>query len=378
MIYEIIKDTKKYPNMEEQIKDLIESKRDIYIFGGITKGKRGGSLGSFVRMSLEKQNIDFKGYLAHTKFIQDSIFQNKPVYALESHNIANPQDVSVIIGIEYFSFAKEELQKYGFKHFYFFDACSENFCEQFDLEYIKKHDTEFTKAYNIFSEQRSKETFIGYLKAKIFCNFNDLFPYRDPSIYYNDLFFTHSKSNGKDEVMIDCGAFDGDSTLDFIKECKEYKMVYAFEPDLQNFQKLLQNTKNHRVKAINKGVYSRDDILKFHESKDDSAGSAFCNNGEIQIPVTTIDSIVFNDKFNGGGEIPITFIKMDIEGSELEALKGAKETIKQFKPKLAICVYHKKEDLLEIPQYILSLNPGYKLFLRNAASIPTDVVLYAL
>ena len=101
--------------------------------------------------------------------------------------------------------------------------------------------------------------------------------------------------------MIDCGAFDGDSTLDFIKECKEYKMVYAFEPDLQNFQKLLQNTKNHRVKAINKGVYSRDDILKFHESKDDSAGSAFCNNGEIQIPVTTIDSIVFNDKFNGGG-----------------------------------------------------------------------------
>lgn len=80
----------------------------------------------------------------------------------------------------------------------------------------------------------------------------------------------------------------------------------------------------------------------------------------------------------GGGATPITFIKMDIEGSELEALKGAKETIKQFKPKLAICVYHKKEDLLEIPQYILSLNPGYKLFLRNAASIPTDVVLYAL
>lgn len=69
---------------------------------------------------------------------------------------------------------------------------------------------------------------------------------------------------------------------------------------------------------------------------------------------------------------------MDIEGSELEALKGAQQTIKNFKPKLAICIYHKKEDLITIPQYILSLNKNYKLHLRNRQGVGEDTVIYAI
>lgn len=71
-------------------------------------------------------------------------------------------------------------------------------------------------------------------------------------------------------------------------------------------------------------------------------------------------------------------IKMDIEGSELKALKGAALTIKEHHPILAVCVYHKKEDLVTIPQYIKSLCPKYRLYLRNYSRYSQELVLYAV
>lgn len=74
----------------------------------------------------------------------------------------------------------------------------------------------------------------------------------------------------------------------------------------------------------------------------------------------------------------VTFIKMDIEGSELKALMGAKETIRKYKPKLAICLYHKKEDILEIPLYVKELLPEYKLYIRHHCNKHGETVLYAM
>ncbi len=68
---------------------------------------------------------------------------------------------------------------------------------------------------------------------------------------------------------------------------------------------------------------------------------------------------------------------MDVEGAELKSLIGAKNTIIKNKPRLAICVYHKPEDICEIPEYILSLVPEYKFYLRHYSSINWETVLYA-
>lgn len=72
-----------------------------------------------------------------------------------------------------------------------------------------------------------------------------------------------------------------------------------------------------------------------------------------------------------------TFLKMDIEGSELNALKGAAETIKKWKPRLAICIYHKPEDIIEIPLYVKKLVPEYKLKMRQYSTYFYDTVMYA-
>lgn len=71
-------------------------------------------------------------------------------------------------------------------------------------------------------------------------------------------------------------------------------------------------------------------------------------------------------------------IKMDIEGVEAEALSGAQETIKRDRPVLAICVYHKREDLITIPKIIRQLCSEYKFYLRAYSKHSTEIVLYAI
>ena len=77
-------------------------------------------------------------------------------------------------------------------------------------------------------------------------------------------------------------------------------------------------------------------------------------------------------------EIDITFIKMDIEGAEYKALQGAEQIIRENKPNLAICLYHKPEDVFEIPQLILNYRPDYRFLVRHYWLREYETVLYAV
>lgn len=173
----------------------------------------------------------------------------------------------------------------------------------------------------------------------------------------------------KDEIMVDCGAYDGDTALAFVDHCPHYQKIYALEPNVEVLPKLKERAKDLKIEIFEVGAYSRKDTLSFQSQQ--SGCSTLKEEGEFHIAVDCIDHLVADEKN------PITFIKMDIEGSELEALKGASQTIKKYKPKLAICVYHRKNDLIEIPKLIKSLRPDYRLYLRSHQCIPEDSVLYA-
>ena len=88
-----------------------------------------------------------------------------------------------------------------------------------------------------------------------------------------------------------------------------------------------------------------------------------------EVYLTAIDNVV--------GDERVTFIKMDVEGAELKSLMGARNTIIKNHPRLAICAYHKPEDLYELPGYILSIVPEYKFLLRHYSSNNWETVLYA-
>jgi hypothetical protein len=116
------------------------------------------------------------------------------------------------------------------------------------------------------------------------------------------------------------------------------------------------------------GLWSADDTLNFTST---SAGDSRINaEGTAIIQGVSLDKVLKGEK--------ATFIKMDIEGSELEALKGAQNTIRMYKPMLAVCVYHKPEDILELPLYIKELVPEYRLYFRHYSMSHCETVLYAV
>ncbi len=174
-----------------------------------------------------------------------------------------------------------------------------------------------------------------------------------------------------DEVFVDVGAFDGKTSLNFIKWANgNFKKIYCFEADKNNVKKCINSLskKTSKYEVISKGAYSKECRLGF-ESKG-NGGSSINESANEFIETTTIDRALC--------DVQATFIKMDIEGSEMEALKGCAETIMKYKPKLAISVYHKLNDIIEIPEYILSINPEYKLYLRHYSLGSYETILYAL
>ena len=175
----------------------------------------------------------------------------------------------------------------------------------------------------------------------------------------------------KDEIFIDGGCFDCDTDREFIKWCDgNYKRIYAFEPDSKNYERCLKYCRTEDIQNIalyQKGLWSCETELSFQET---GKSGARIGEGTVVIPTTSVDAIV--------GDDPVSLIKMDIEGAELEALRGAQQTIRKNRPRLAVSIYHKPEDVIAIPEYILSLHSDYKLYIRHYWFDANETVLYAV
>lgn len=182
-------------------------------------------------------------------------------------------------------------------------------------------------------------------------------------------YFVHDLIEVKnDDVFVDCGAYDGDSAISFNKFAKnQYKKIICFEPDSVNFRKLQQVFHNvENVEMFPYAVGDENGTISFSEGKGNE--SAIAENGNVCVPIIRMDDFIKG---------PISIIKMDIEGAELDALRGGAELIKKYRPKLIVSAYHNVEDLYEIPMFIRSLVPEYKFKLRQKLPAIYDTVLYA-
>lgn len=247
-----------------------------------------------------------------------------------------------------------------------------------DYAYYVKNKNLFEQTYGWLGDEKSRKTMeqylAGYIELKEF-PFLDNWCVEDVEDQYFDKELIRFSEQ---EIFVDCGAYTGDTFENFNKRVESFKCYYAWEPDSRRFQSLHDNMRKAKgeVKHIKLGVWDKrarlcfskknacGEIAELSEGKSDARGYDVVN-------VDSIDNIL-------GTQVQVTFIKMDIEGSELKALAGARKIIQKNHPILAICVYHKKEDLITIPQYIKELDPDYKLYLRAYYPYCSELVLYAI
>lgn len=172
------------------------------------------------------------------------------------------------------------------------------------------------------------------------------------------------------EIIVDCGAYNGDTAKRFLENIPGCRVI-ALEPDEKNFE-ALQQCELDGLKALKVGVWSENTTLRFLSHGGGTACGVISTLGDTTIEAKALDNIIECKS--------ATYIKMDIEGIELEALKGAANIIKKMKPKLAICIYHKPQDFFEIPLYIKKLNPDYKLYVHQHGDTEDlyETVLYAV
>ena len=237
--------------------------------------------------------------------------------------------------------------------------------EFIEKEYIETKKNELSEVYNLLDDYESKAIYKAIIESRITYNIDILSrTCRGKQYFPADIF-----QIGKEEIFVDGGAFDGD-TIDNFKQITGgcFKYIYAFEPDNYNYNKLAKKHQEENVKLFKVGLYKEDKITAFSSGKGGS--SKITTNGDDTIKVCCLDNLEIPDR-------KVSFIKMDIEGSELDALKGMEKTICEHKPKLAICIYHKFEDLWEIPLYIKQLVPEYKIYIRNYTTYLDEIVLYA-
>ncbi|MDR2572119.1 MAG: FkbM family methyltransferase [Oscillospiraceae bacterium] len=200
---------------------------------------------------------------------------------------------------------------------------------------------------------------------------DSIFPLVDdllPQYFEADILFPE-----ENEIFVDVGVYDFVNSVEFAGwAANGYKKIYAFEPDPGCYQRCLNilsitdEIDASRVELINKGLSYKNGVLEF-PAKYNPTGT-YNDNEEIEIEVVSLDAFL-----NGN---PVTFVKMDVEGAEMDVLLGMENTIKRYKPKLAVCIYHAHKDLYETMLYILSLVPEYRCYIRHYTSSELETVLF--
>lgn len=243
--------------------------------------------------------------------------------------------------------------------------------EMMTYEFVKDNEKELTEIYKSLADDKSRETLLAYINQKISMDYKYLKSVK-ADIQYFDPEIVKLTEN---EALVDAGAFIGDTALSFIHQLEKsginaWDAIYSFEPDPRNYKKLSElNIDNFQTYMLATSDH-RESVSFSTVGKGSSSGITVNDENSIQIQSDVIDDVL--DGKN------VTFIKMDVEGYELASLKGARRIIENQRPKLAICIYHKRNDLWEIQKYIESIVDGYKFYIRAYEDTATELVLYAM
>jgi len=217
--------------------------------------------------------------------------------------------------------------------------------------------------HDLLADGTSRKVLLDVLRFRLTSDSRYMSNYR---VQTREQYFEEFMNYNK-EVFVDAGGYNGDTSEEFINRYPNYKKIYLYEPSTVNMSAAKRRLSGRRdISFRSVGLSSECGRLNFDE--DMGSASAITNGSGSTISVVTLDDDLRDQN--------ISFIKMDLEGWEINALRGAAGLIRANRPKLAIAVYHSARDFREIPQYLLSLNSDYKIYIRHYTQVWSETVMY--
>lgn len=347
---------------------ILSKNMPVWIFGA-------GPFGRDLCEILKQENFDVHGFIETkpkqsfvsglTVISWDSLTtdQKKGQLAIGIYNRSTP-----LIGLKDIAFAA------GFLDIYMPWDLYSQFENQLGWRYWLSASSFYSKniefierTYNLLEDEISKDTLLNICEFRMGLN-NDYanFNHKD-SQYFNDL--TLKFFDGEKVDYVDGGAYNGDTFLE-LANLREIRSAYLFEPDPDNYKKLTQSLADfpNSAQCIPLALSDQYQMLSF--SAGNGEGGAITEFGTVHIAAVGLDQIL--------GNVGINFIKFDVEGGEIKAINGSRNIIKKSKPILAISLYHKPQDLWEIPLLINEIYSGYKFYIRQHFFNSFDSVLYCI
>lgn len=346
---------------------FLHNMREVYLWGT-------GLLGKFACEEFKKNKVKVKGFIDNDERKQGNNIEGITIYPPTK---LKKQDTVIICSGAYPQI-KKQLLELEIKNIVYYEVMpfyDDKFQTYYDgfknlWECIISNKEKLHEVENILEDDISLNVLDNVLSYRLSLNDDYLDEAYELSMQQGEQYFDKCIHLSKEEVFVDCGTYIGDTTLEFIEKTKEeYHSIYMLEPDEYIMSKARRNTeKFHDTFYLQMACGNEDTFLKY-STNGSQGGGTLKSEGSETIKVGKLDNYI--------KEKP-TYIKMDIEGAEKEAIQGMKTILEDYRPKIAVSVYHKPQDIFEIPLMLKEMGLNYSFYLRHYSKMYYDTVLYCI
>lgn len=338
---------------------LKAEKRPIYIYGM-------GDGALKIMSVFRKYGIQLKGIFASDDFVRGHSFEGYKVHRLSEVEEMETDFVVVLAFAAGYQSIVDKIHEIAEKHTLYVPDVPVTGGGLFTYDYCVQNASKLREVYDSLADDFSRKVYANIINFKISGDITYLDAVTTPKAeIYHEIIKPHMG-----ETYVDLGAYNGDTIREVLEFTHgRYTGIYAVEPDKKNYKKLMKFVDGMKsVYTYNTAAWCIDTELPFAAKA--GRQSAISADSANLISARSVDSIL--------GRKMATIIKMDVEGFEREALWGSAQTIARYSPKLMVSLYHRNEDIFELPLLVKMLNPNYKLYIRHQLYIPAwETNLYA-
>lgn len=365
---------------DELLQDILSSKVELFprkidkpviLYGA-------GSLGRIAKYFFDYLNIPFL-YMVDknaNQYRADEYWQNIEIVHPDDVKEADKKACLLVICIVTIPIIElqDELKNNGWENIAFFYDVSETYRDRYPLsngwflgKFSENEKESIEKVFSSLADDISRAyytQFLAWRKLRIELLFDGLEINKDNRFFIPEI----TDALRESEVFVDCGAHKGSVTEKFLKTVNnKYKAIYVIEPDHANFEILEARLRGILNTTIIKCALSdKNGEERLYQGFD--FASKLSKNGNDLVKTIALDSL----------NLPATFIKMHLEGGEIDALKGTVDTIQKYRPIMAVTIYHNLDGVWKTPIFLISNAKKYKYYLRLHSWGGTGAVFYAI